>query len=512
MSQTASTEFSLHRFSGRPFKPSRRADDLTEQLMRQLGLPDKATVVRLAIGRSLATQQLPKALPDDESTGREIKGMTLFGEDLPLWIALVVEHAQMDSFNEKEVVDLIRRHWHRGCENLWKEWSDSEKRLDAFLTGLAERAALPNGPSPTIGPDDGPSDFLMQGAVKLRLGEIGVIDGTGETAEWVLNASGLSPHLAIFGKSGKGKTRTAKDIFRQVARYQLPLLIFDPKGDFKDDKRFAQDIGAQVCVVGVDPIPLNGLAPASSENSALIRAADGFVEALERAIPELGPKQTNRLRDVVKRELANSNRIHFEDIVAGVEREYKQNKLKTDVLTAALSKLRDYKLFTPELTAPQFFSRSWIISANDAQDEALRFTLLFILDALLRFLRSSSDSPQSGDGHRAMRLMLASDEARRIFELASPTTLEGLVLECRSKGLSCFFLSQSPDHVERASDDLLGQFEVVASFEADLNSSRIGKRLFGNGFDSSDLSRLPRGHCLARLPGRLDAVEIRAWE
>ncbi len=52
------------------FVPTKRTEEYTQRLLRQLGLPDKATVGRLALGRSLADlSDLPK-LDESTSEGR----------------------------------------------------------------------------------------------------------------------------------------------------------------------------------------------------------------------------------------------------------------------------------------------------------------------------------------------------------------------------------------------------------------------------------------------------------
>lgn len=298
-------------------------------------------------------------------------------------------------------------------------------------------------------------------------------------------------------------------MFRQIRAAGVPMLILDPKGDLRQDAAFVQETGATVIVLGKDPIPLNAL---STKHNGEIRVADGFVEALSCAVSQLGPKQQDAARQVAKRLLAASDSVRFEQIVDEIDAHYKRQKQKTDVLTATLHKLKDYKLFEPTLSPEEFFSRTWIISVNEASEEALRFALLFTLDALLRYLRAAQDSRvDRALGVRALRLVLAIDEARRIMDVASPDLMEGLVLECRSKGLACMFISQSPDHMDRASDDIIKQLEVVASFEADV-SPRAMRRMFGVGASPEALQQLPKGACLARLPDHEGAIVVKTWE
>ncbi len=503
----------------KPFVPTKRTEEYTQRLLRQLGLPDKATVGRLALGRSLADPYAPGTLEEaaSEGVGKAIRGDTLFGDDLAMWVALVIEHAarhgQPDGPDFDSLVDLMRRHWDRGVALLWKDWQDTGEGLSAFLGRLSQLASLPasgprGGKEGAQASDDGWATASVSPVV-LRLGEIGLITGSDKRAEWVLNKNGMAPHIGMFGKPGKGKTRTAKELFRQVHERGVPLLIIDPKGELREEAAFLREIGAEVVGLGREPIPLDALA---CEVGSEIRVADGFVEALKGAVPQLGPKQLDAAREITKRMLANNDVVRFEDIVDDVDTHYKRNDLKVDALTASLHKLRDYALFTPTHSPTEFFSKTWVISVNEATDEALRFALLFLLDTLLRHLRASTEAPvDHGHGVRALRLVLAIDEARRVMEVASPELLEGLVLECRSKGLACMFISQSPDHMDRASDDIVKQLEVVASFEADVGTKAV-RRLFGSGSKPRDLQQLPIGHLLARLPGEYEAVVVKAWE
>ena len=461
----------------RPFVPTKRTEDYTGRLLRQVGLPDKATVGRLALGRSLAEPGHPPPLDGvaSEGAGKAIRGDTLFGDDLAAWIALIVEHAAMtdrpEGIDTDALVDLVRRHWDRGAALIWKDWQEAGHQLWPFVERLATLAALPvEGSSPAVGEGIAdPSEWnpSVIHPVLLRLGEIGSIEGSDRRAEWVLNANGRAPHLGMFGKPGKGKTRTAKQLFRQVREAAVPLLIIDPKGELREETAFVRDIGTEVIGLGREPIPLDALA---CEPGGEIRVADGFVEALEGAVPQLGPKQLDAAREIVKRLLVASGVVRFEDVVAEVDAHYARSDLKVDVLTASLHKLRDYALFAPTYAPKEFFAKTWVISVNEA-----------------------------------------TDEARRVMEVAPPHLMEGLVLECRSKGLSCMFFSQSPDHMDRASDDIVKQLEVVASFEADVESKAVS-RFFGSGRKPRDLQQLPTGHLLVRLPGEERAVVVKAWE
>ncbi len=504
---------SLAELQSANFRTSVAADSINNDLMKKLGLRNRYEPARLAIARSLGIASQPPAIDahDDDDSGKVIRGEHLFGTgaDMGAWISLIVTHSGMSSVSKKDLLDLVRRHWHRGATLLAEDWKQC-KDYDDFLTILAERAGVREGAlggegTLPVGASSRPSG--ESGVITLRLGDIGRFEESGLPAEWVLNREGQSPHLGVFGKPGKGKTGLAKYILQQVSRAGVPILFIDPKGEFRDDATFATSINASIIVLGRDPIPLDALAT----DSGVIRVADGVADALMRAVPDIGPKQQDALREVAKKALAGTGPVHMDALVKGVDDRYRQNRQRQDVLTATLHKLQDYKLFEPKFSPADFFGRSWIISVSEVQDEALRFAMLFILDTLLRYLRSCSDSPADRRlGVRSLRTFLVIDEAKRVVEAASPTLLEGLVLECRSKGLSTFFISQSPDHLDKVSEDIVRQFEVSVSFEADL-TAKAARRVLGVGATPEIVQGLKIGTCLARLPGREGASIVRVW-
>ena len=509
---------SLAELQSTNFKTTRHADERNNALREKLGLRTRYEPARLAIARSLSLQEPPLAAgtEDDDESGKVIKGENLFGTggELATWVSLIVEHGQLVDATKKDIQEAVRRHWHRGIDLLWTEWSECQEDFDNFISRLAERAGVREGRSEE---GAGSGTVVASGSsgpvpIGLRLGDVGVIEETGAVATWTLNLSGQSPHFGIFGGSGKGKTMLAKALLAQVAAHGVPILLIDPKGDLKDDKAFARSINATVVNVGQDAIPLDSLLPTGEGERAVIHVADGFVEAIAKAVPDLGPKQQDTLREVAKKVIGAGGSVSFETIVQAVDARYKANKQRTDALTATLHRLRDHRLFEPRLSPEEFFSQSWIISLNGVRDDAARFTMLFLLHTMWGLLRESSDTEVDRKrGVRKLRLMLVIDEAKRAVDVASPTMLEDIVLQGRSKGLSCFFLSQSPDHLDRASDDIVRQFEVVATFQTEI-SAKSTRRVLGPRATPDMVQDLKMGTCLARLPGHDDPVVVRVWQ
>jgi len=107
------------------FKTSKRADGVNELMKSKLGLQHRYEPARLAIAHSLAMPDSAPRLSDDDAddSGKVIMGKTLFGDDeLPLWVALIVEKAGIP------VAALV------STEDL--------KRLNQFDRERAERFAL----------------------------------------------------------------------------------------------------------------------------------------------------------------------------------------------------------------------------------------------------------------------------------------------------------------------------------------------------------------------------------
>src|SRR5579859_6412961 len=129
------------------FRTSKRADDINDALRGKLDFKHKYEPARLAIAHSLAMLDPapPLADADAEEWGKVIKGTTLFGDDdLPLWIAMIVEKADLRNPTVDEIQEQVRRHWHRGILLLQTEWENCEGIYERFILYLAERAGLPS--------------------------------------------------------------------------------------------------------------------------------------------------------------------------------------------------------------------------------------------------------------------------------------------------------------------------------------------------------------------------------
>lgn len=120
---------SIQQIMSSKFRTSETADRYTVTLMEALGLSTKASVARLAIGRSLSLGQLSSEGVD--AKGLEIPATSLFNhEDIPVWIGMIVTHAKIYGPNFIRSMDdfrlAIRQHWHRGASLLIRECCTAE--------------------------------------------------------------------------------------------------------------------------------------------------------------------------------------------------------------------------------------------------------------------------------------------------------------------------------------------------------------------------------------------------
>ena len=137
------TELSIQLIMNSRFRTSALADRQTKELMEGLGLSTKASVARLAIGRSLSMGVFSNEEGLD-ARGLEIPASSLFTQDdVPIWIGLIVSHALVHNGEKIDSMELfrtaVRKHWHRGTSLLIEDWQDCDKNFDKFLMTLINR-------------------------------------------------------------------------------------------------------------------------------------------------------------------------------------------------------------------------------------------------------------------------------------------------------------------------------------------------------------------------------------
>jgi hypothetical protein len=494
------------------FRTTREADELNTKLMPKLGMNVRYGPARLAIARSLSIRdEPPEPEATEEDDGKAIKGRQLFGDDLATWTALIVERAKRDDITKRDIQHLVRRHWHRGVHLLWNEWKECGEDYDRFILRLAERAGMREGQGelPIVG-GAAPQTQLKATPVILSIGNPSIDVSTRASVTWVLNGRGKSPHIAVMGTLGTGKTRTALSMLRSVQQQaKCSVLLFDmEKGDLAGDTNLARELNATVVRTSQEPVPLDVLFAGEGTEREINDASLRFRDSFSRVSPnKLGGAQLDALREAVRRALQASRPTRLVDVRDRVREVYSEKKRAEDVVVATFNDLTLSEYFNPRMSPADFFGKSWIIDIHEVPETAQRLIVFLILDALDVWCRSLPEAPLDENGHRAIRLAIGIDEARKVLGYEQPS-LVSLVRTSRSKGVALALISQSPDDYDREDENFLANIGLAVCFRTSAKSSALNAVLG----QTIDLASLPDGVCVTRLPERPGVIRVKAWE
>ena len=494
------------------FHTTRDADQQCERLKNALGYKVNYLVARLAIARSLALSDPPPAdLKDneDEDAGRTIRGHQLFGEgpEAAAWVSLLVQRADNPKLSKRELQALVLSHWKRGAQLLADDWEAMGQSLPRFVDRLAGAAGLPEAsPAGTV---QGRTDAAAYATpVIVPIGEVAEDADTGEPVTFPLNAPGGSPHMAIMGGVGSGKTRTAARVLRAIRDFvPVPLLAFDFKGDLASAYSLDTVYSARVVAPPRAAIPLDVLAVADRDDVTLKEAAarsrDSFARIKKSA---LGGQQADILREAVLGVLRAKQPATIADVREAVKREYDRIARKPDEMLSTLNELTSFTLFEPKIAPSDFFATSWIISLPPSTpDMVKRLVVNLTLDALDRWLNSLPEAQIVG-GHRGLRHLCMIDEAHQILETKLPA-LGNIVRMSRSKGGIVMLISQSPNDFSNEDDDFLDNVGLTLAFNTQAQPGP-SKRIFGQ---SLPLASLASGEALSRVRLEAKTRRIVAW-
>lgn len=495
------------------YRTTRVADAQCAELLTRLGWKVRYLPARLAIARSLSLASEPPQLSEDDEDemSGSIRGQQLFGDgsDPSAWLALIVQRANDPALTKKRFQSLVSAHWRRGAGLLSKDWEDANGNLASFVARLAELASF-TGRSSGGGTElvDG-TDSTLDAEVILPVGEIAEDAQTGERVLFPLNAAGGSPHMAIMGGAGSGKTRTALHMLRELRSFgEIPLLVFDFKGDLAAP--LADLFGASVVHPPRISVPLDVLHVLNTDDTSLREAAGRIRESIGRVkSTRLGGVQSEALREAilsVLRQGARGQATGLAAVARALEAEYQQRNRKPDELTATLNELTQFELFKPTMSPAEFFSKSWIVRLpQDGTPEVRRLIINLTLDALDRWLNALPDSAMV-DGRRSLRHLTMLDEAHVILSTKLPA-LSNLVRMSRSKGGAIMLVSQSPDDFEGDEDGYLDNMGLTAAFSTQARPGPT-RAIFGQG---TSLVDLPVGQAVCRIRTDARTRRVVAW-
>lgn len=468
------------------FQTAAEADKHTELLRSNLGLSAKNRVARLAIGRSLSESTYPSA--SLFGAGRPIRGDVLFGvEEIPLWIALLFTHLRrIDPRAELTLAslqDLVKRHWGRGITLLMEDWKEAEEDYNRFVDILVRRRAdLSEIGATSLVPSasDGDKWPTSSGDPRPILINLGRAVDSKEPFLWRVNGVGYSPHVAVMGQAGSGKTRTMLELVGQVHKQSgAPVILLDlGKGDLANQTEFIRTIGARVLRVPEEPIPLDMFYGSDSSELAASDAIMGFRDSFVKVMQsKAGAVQQEAMKDALRPLFSQRKNISLDDISQALRDFYDDRNQKTDSVISTISDLTERTIFRPEMSPSSFFSQSWIITFAHAHDTQKNLAAYLLLDALNTFLKRAPEAPQDFEGHRAVRTILAVDEARHLLASRHKALSDNIRLH-RSKGLMVTLASQSPDDYDGAGDDHLENIGLPICFKTNAASNQVLQNMF----------------------------------
>lgn len=491
------------------FTTTRVADDASDRLKDRLGLRGRNAVARLAIAKSLSlgTPAPEISHAEDDESGGAIKGETLFGADLSIWVALLVQSAGLQQPTPKDIEQLVRRHWRRGVTLLTQDLEDDDVGNERFLTRLAGGATGAGRKTQSI--DTVRQVGVSTGPISLSLGH--PADGDeDDCVSWTLNGLGWAPHVAIMGGAGSGKTRTAREMWRELRDQVGPglgMVIIDPKGDLGSNRELVAALGATVIRVQKEPVPLDVLKLSSGADT--LDAAIRFGESLVRSTTNpLGQVQSVRLQDAVKRSLDGKAPHTLAKILNQLQQVYATQSMKDDSLIASMRQLTGWTLFEPTHSPEEFFSRTWILSLNEANETVARLVAGLVTDALYNWMRPAPDAPVDASGYRGVRVVFAVDEAHHLLG-KKQQSLGKLLKEGRSKGVSVMLMSQSPTDFDGKDCNYLENIGLCLCFRTNVPATATLKTMWQAKVDTGGLER---GVAVTRLPGEQSVRRLVVWE
>ena len=497
------------------FRPTLASEEFEDRLRGKLGFTAKYDSARLCIGRSLAEASRPDPLQAADR-GKSIAGEFLFGDDIDLWLSVVVldgelgAQATVDDFRA-----LVEAHWARGARLLEQEMSEcngDEVRFMSRLADLLPEASAKGG--------NGTLAARAVGEMKIPVGSVSTTYPGGKPVEVALNAPGVAPHIALMGKNGSGKTTTGIQLALDIVeRTQIPFLFIDPKGEFVNNGRLAgrlADSGLDISPieVGTDPIPLDFLPDPIVGSASISLAAMQFRDSIALCCGRVGDVQQDLLRTAVEKVIKYERRRDLPIVKDAYRQELDTTGKGHDSIMSRLNELTQLKVFSPELSPAKFFAKSWVLSLKAlGTDELKRIAMLLLLDSLRSFILSQPDTP-APNGFRSFRHLLVIDEARRILAEKRYQSLVDLLRQGRSKGQITMLLSQDPSDFEGQADDFTTQLGTVIAFACSQGQRGLrslqgayGRRLQPQEFSDTFL---PPGVAFAKLPGR-EAERVHCW-
>jgi len=494
-------------------KTSKEAREIMRDLHKKTGLRSNLWA-RTALCLSLYIENEPEPF-DYDSDGTEFQESTLFGKDKQIIYALIRQKLKRD-YNESEIVKIVKPYIEKGIRIINREYLRLNKRGDELLIWLIEK--YKNNYDIFLDQTGKKWDGIVDINDLLLSISLGNRVNSDDEVIHKVNAPGQAPHIAIMGRNGTGKTRTALSILMNIKKkthYNIPMMIFDyAKGDIANNKQFIDYTNSIVFRLPGDQIPLSPLSITIDDEYSIPLSARRFRDTI-KSVVRLGTIQSGRCLDIIT-ELYNLNHNPeptLEDLLDFTREYYSINNQDEDTLFACIKNLGSFPLFSVENNNPNeyLFGNSSVIDIHKLPEELRKLTTFLILDKLYSEFMALPDSPLDENGNRQIRMIILIDEAHH-FLPCRQETLQNLVREARSKGVLIMLLSQSPDDFDQPKYNFTREMGLSIIFSCYLERPKMLEALLGGKIDPIRISKLDPGVALCRTSEYKNPIEIQAWK
>jgi hypothetical protein len=256
-------------------------------------------------------------------------------------------------------------------------------------------------------------------------------------------------NFAIVGAAGTGKTQTVMAVLKELARKQVPYLVFDFKGDYVPVGSTTSKFGSVLDLgqISINPLELDGT---NSPRDQKYQVSD-----IIDLVYAVGDRQVGYIRDAIKMSYADKGIDEddkttwskpvptFADLQQNLQRQANEGRApeKDSIkgIFARLDPIFDYRIFSARTAVPfgQLFAAQTVVDLGQLKNDSLKAVIVeFLLRKLRYYLYSLADSRQP-------RMFVVIDEAHRL-KYEREASAGQLLKEARSKGVGLLLATQDP--------------------------------------------------------------------
>lgn len=277
------------------------------------------------------------------------------------------------------------------------------------------------------------------------------------------------PNMGVIGTMGTGKTQFARSVIAQfskegvhnVGNHPVGMLVFDYKGDYKDQE-FLDAVNGTCYKYNYPFNPLKLVVNDQVEGMNLPaitadRIADSFAKAYG-----LGLKQQSNIKQVIIETYADAGITKdpstWENPVPTMEQvieKYFDTYDANDKAFALFDKLRDYTIFTTDnsncVSLFEWLDSVRVIDLTLYPDDTKKVIVSLILDLFYAEMRQLGGSRQE-NGFRELRAMIMVDEAHQFLK-KDFNSFRSIISEGRMFGVGMILSTQNVSDFKTSKED-----------------------------------------------------------